>query len=44
MRIFPDLNHPFAIEGLAEYVDPDAEVDPEFSSYLADWLVSRLTR
>jgi len=47
VRIFPDLNHLFAVsrgEGLAEYVDPDAEVDPTFLSYLADWLVARLVR
>jgi dipeptidyl aminopeptidase/acylaminoacyl peptidase len=47
VRIFPDLNHLFAVsrgEGLAEYVDPDAEVDPAFLSYMADWLVQRLLR
>lgn len=47
VRIFPDLNHLFAVSrgaGLAEYVDPDAEVDPEFLSYMADWLVARLVR
>jgi pimeloyl-ACP methyl ester carboxylesterase len=47
VRIFPDLNHLFAVsrgEGLAEYVDPDAEVDPAFLSYMADWLVARLVR
>jgi dipeptidyl aminopeptidase/acylaminoacyl peptidase len=47
VRIFPDLNHLFAGsrgEGLAEYVDPDAEVDPAFLSYLGDWLVARLLR
>jgi dipeptidyl aminopeptidase/acylaminoacyl peptidase len=47
VRIFPELNHLFAVsrgEGLAEYVDPDAEVDPEFLSYMADWLVARLVR
>jgi dipeptidyl aminopeptidase/acylaminoacyl peptidase len=47
VRIFPDLNHLFAVsrgQGLAEYVDPDAEVDPAFLSYLADWLVARLLR
>ncbi len=45
VRIFPDLNHLFVVsrgEGLAEYVDPDAEVDPSFLSYLGDWLVARL--
>jgi fermentation-respiration switch protein FrsA (DUF1100 family) len=45
VRIFPNLNHLFAVsrgEGLAEYVDPDAEVDPAFLSYMADWLVARL--
>ncbi len=47
VRIFPDLNHLFAVsrgEGLAEYVDPDAEVDPAFLSYMADWLAARLLR
>jgi dipeptidyl aminopeptidase/acylaminoacyl peptidase len=47
VRIFPDLNHLFAVsrgEGLAEYVDPDAELDPAFLSYMADWLVARLVR
>jgi dipeptidyl aminopeptidase/acylaminoacyl peptidase len=47
VRVFPDLNHLFAVSrggGLAEYVDPDAEVDPEFLSYMADWLVARLIR
>lgn len=45
VKIFPELNHLFAVsrgEGLAEYVDPDAEIDPVFLSYLADWLVARL--
>jgi dipeptidyl aminopeptidase/acylaminoacyl peptidase len=47
VRIFPELNHLFAVsrgEGLAEYVDPDAEVDPAFLSFMADWLVARLVR
>ncbi len=45
VRIFPELNHLFAVsrgEGVAEYADPNAEVDPQFLSYLADWLVTRL--
>jgi len=46
VKIFPRLNHLFAVsrgEGAAEYADPDAEVDSEFLSYLADWLTARLT-
>ena len=47
VRIFPQLNHLFAVskgEGTAEYADPNAEVDAEFLSYLADWLTRRVNR
>ncbi len=47
VKIFPQLNHLFAVsrgEGIAEYVDPDAKVDGEFLSYLADWLTLRVDR
>lgn len=45
VKIFPDLNHLFAVskgEGTAEYSDPNAEVDPRFLSFMADWLTGRL--
>lgn len=47
LRIFPDLNHLFAVskgEGTAEYADPNAKVDAEFLTYLADWLSVRLAK
>ncbi len=47
LRIFPRLNHLFAVskgEGTAEYSDPNAKVDAEFLSYLADWLSARLAK
>ncbi len=47
VKIFPQLNHLFAVskgEGIAEYADPNAEVDADFLSYLADWLIQRLAR
>ncbi len=47
LRIFPRLNHLFAVskgEGTAEYADPNAKVDAEFLSYLADWLSVRLAK
>jgi dienelactone hydrolase len=47
VRIFPQLNHLFAVskgEGTAEYADPNAEVDAEFLSFLADWLTQRVDR
>jgi alpha-beta hydrolase superfamily lysophospholipase len=46
VKIFSRLNHLFAVsrgEGAAEYADPNAAVDSEFLSYLADWLTARLT-
>jgi dipeptidyl aminopeptidase/acylaminoacyl peptidase len=45
VKIFPRLNHLFAVSrgaGTAEYADPDAVVDADFLSYLADWLTARL--
>ena len=46
VEIFPRLNHLFAVskgEGTAEYADPNAEVDPAFLSFMADWLAARLS-
>lgn len=47
VKIFADLNHLFVVsrgEGTAEYADPSARVDPDFLSYLAEWLSRRLER
>jgi alpha-beta hydrolase superfamily lysophospholipase len=45
VKIFPELNHLFAVSagrGTADYADPRAEVDPDFLSFLANWLTARL--
>ena len=45
VKIYPELNHLFVIsrgEGIAEYADPNAKVDPIFLADLADWLTAHL--
>ena len=45
VRIYPELNHLFVVsrgEGIAEYADPNAKVDPIFLAGLADWLTAHL--